>query len=238
MIIVSVDVETTGLADECEIVEVGAVVLDSKSKTVLAMHSDLLQVEKWSDEAERVHGISKAYCAIGHKNIDLYSMIEPYSPQLVVAHHAKFDKKFICEYWPQFANIKWLCTKDGLPHDKVNASSLRLSHLAADYNINLQYKHRALFDALTAGLIACEHDLESIMASKKFNVSVKYKGKPDFKSNKFKVVKQFLKDNGFRYDDYGWWTKDYVDESINNTLLKISNVSNWDVKSKEIDSTI
>ncbi len=239
MIFASIDVETTGLTEDCEIVEVGVVVIESSTKSILSIHSDILKVDKWSDSAAKVHGISKSHSDLGHSRIDLFAMIAQYDPKLIVAHNAIFDKKFVCKYWPQFGNIKWLCTKDGLKHDKVNATSLKLGHLASDYNIGMQYKHRAVFDALTAGLIACEHDLDNIFNSKNVRISVKYDGRPDFRSKKFNAVKQFLKDNGFRYTTVGgWWVKENADDCLRDKLTKIANVSNWKMKSEEIEVTI
>jgi DNA polymerase III alpha subunit (gram-positive type) len=236
MIIAGLDVETTGVNEDDEVVEVGAVVMDTNG-TIIYTYSEIFKTNRWSVEAEKIHGISRDISNIGraHSDIDLFNNVMRFSPFVVVAHNANYDRSMIIKYWNDFDSVQWLCTKDDLPHnDLIKVSSLRLGHLASDYGIINNYQHRALFDAITACQIAIKHDLQSIvddLSSSVERVSVTYFGKPDFSSDEFNKVKDFLKKNGFSWDKEKWY-KNKVSGNVVDKLLKISKVSNWIVTVK------
>ena len=234
MIIVGCDVESTGLRGS-EVVEGGVVVMDSTNKFLLSLHSDILKVGEWSNEAEKVHGISKAYSDIGRDKVDMWDLVKHYKPQAVVAHNAEFDKSMFSRYWPEFLNLPWICSQRDLPHKSVvnNVTSLRLNHIASDYGITNSYPHRAVFDALTSCLMACEHKLDELVNPniKKYNLAVRHKGKIDFKSKNFLSVKKFLKSNGFTWQD-PIWSNYRATEELYNKIKKITEVSNWVVEVK------
>lgn len=171
MIIVGIDTETTGLTDDKEIVEIGYAIIETDSGVLISSGSELFAVEKWSSEAEKIHHIPEWATKIASLNpsqIDLASRILPYKPTLIVAHYAISDYSLVCKHWPKLdkSNIKWLCSKEDLPHEKIipGVTSTRLMHLAVDYGITVHGWHRAMQDAETAARIAAKHDLKKIVA--------------------------------------------------------------------------
>lgn len=230
MIIVGNDTETTGVDTEVdEPIEVGLVVYDTDLGQFLALHSDLYQSSKWSDEAEAVHHISKPAMeqgfGIDHNPWDL---IKHYKPTVVVAHNAEFDKAIMTKRWPEFGKLPWICTKRDLPHEKVikHVSSTKLQHLAVDYSINPGTAHRALFDAMTCCMMAAKHDLELILnrcKEPKFSIRAWYSGRPDFSDKDFNLQKDYLKKAGFRWDGK-FWVKEWVPESMVKKYLTLATV--------------
>lgn len=166
MIIVAVDVETTGLnSDEDQIVEMGAVLYDIDAQRVLASFDKVYSVETWSDEAEACHKIPKNLADLMPSIVespDPWSIISGDLATYIVAHNAKHDYNFVTKIWPSFKNKPWLCTIQDLLHHEVvgKTNSMRLGHLCVDYGIQMGSWHQALADAEACAKLAAYHDLD------------------------------------------------------------------------------
>lgn len=219
MIILGVDVESTGLEDESEIVELGLVVMNSVDASVLAMHSDLFKTKSWSDEAEAIHHINKQSSDLGMDfGYNPWILVEKYKPEVIVAHNAEFDKGKVAKRWSEFNKLPWICTHRDLPHERFlpKVSSNKLQHLAVDYDIQPIKKHRAVFDALVCCEIAAKHDLDTVLKTvneTKYCVFAWFEGKPDYQDIKFLTHKDYLKKAGFRWDGDNW-VKSGIPESV------------------------
>ena len=241
MIIVGTDVETTGLGDDDEIVEFGAAVYDTSVGTFLACHSDLIKTSKWSAAAEAVHGIRQAAADLGRGgDLNPWTYVAPYKPKLALAHNAAFDRPRIIKRWPEFGTINWLCTYRDLPHEQVvgKAPCKKLQHLAVDYGIQIQYQHRALFDAMLCCLVAARHDLvkaSKLIGEPQFVVSAWHPGRPNFNDQSFITQKDYLKKAGFRWEG-GRWVKEAVRESqLSKYLALASNKPGWETEHRRTD---
>lgn len=172
-IIVGVDVETTGLGNEAEVVEVAYYVIDAQENTLIASGSDIFEPDVWDQNAEdaclNAHKISHRVTKIpGLKvgNYDLFSKVSAYNPTVIVAHNAKFDHRFFSKHWKGFCTIPWLCTMDDLDHSFfVKTSAKKLSYLALDYGFkfNVEDLHRAYTDAMLSAKIAALHSKHGLL---------------------------------------------------------------------------
>jgi DNA polymerase III epsilon subunit-like protein len=192
MIIVGVDVETTGLdSDGDEIVELGVVLFDVESGRVIAVFGKVFKVKKWGAEAAQCHQIpeeiSELMPLVGSEDIDPWDIVSGDLAKFVVAHNAPHDHAFVTKIWPSFLKKPWLCTQRDLKHKEFlpNVSSRRLGHLCVDYHIAMGSWHQAVADAEACARIAAKHDLDDA-----------YRRKLEPK---------------FRFITYGDWIKDVRD---------------------------
>lgn len=165
MFIVGVDLETTGLEETDEIVELGAVLFHVETQRVVLSYGKIFRVNDWSDDAAEVHKIphelSNMMGYVSDDLLDPWKVIGGHLADYVVAHNASHDHKFIKKVWPSFLEKPWLCTKSDLKHeDKIRrVASTRLGHLCVDYGIQLGGWHQALADAEACARLAAQHDL-------------------------------------------------------------------------------
>lgn len=241
MIILSADIEATGLEESSEIVELGLVVMDTTSKMILSMHSDLYKTSSWGDEAEAIHHIDRSSANLGlDKSVDPFTLITHYKPVVIVAHNVEYDKRLIVKSWPSFNKLPWICTHRDLPHEKFinRVSSNRLQHLAVDYELDAGRKHRALFDAILCAEIAAKHDLESILATlneKRLCVVAWFEGKPDFNDRDFQLQKEYLKKAGFKWSGDNW-VKSNIPESHVGKYVALATVKKgWKTRTMPVD---
>lgn len=176
MIIIGVDLETTGISEDenVEVVELGLVLFHVETKTILASMGKIYKAEKWSVEAAKFHGVSKESSDLmfgipSSEDEDPFEIINGNLADYVVAHNAEHDHKYIKELWPSFLKKPWLCTQRDLRHEDIlprKVRSRRLGHLCVDYGIKLDNWHRAQADAEACARIAAEHDLNAAYAYK------------------------------------------------------------------------
>jgi DNA polymerase III epsilon subunit-like protein len=168
MIIVGLDVETTGTGFGSEVVEIGWCVYATEEDAPLAGGHEIFVPKKWSLEAQRVHQISPKMVRVAGlraDDFDLWGRVAQYNPDAVVAHNAEFDHKFIRKHWKEFCNRPWICTLEDLRHELVLqhfrpwAYSKKIHLFAADYGIRYEQDdlHRAYTDAVLSCRIAAKH---------------------------------------------------------------------------------
>lgn len=175
--ILIIDTETTGLSpSENDVIEIAAILFNVKHKSVLQCFSTLLPCDtnkaihinkikpeatianfpfiKALDEKEPINicidpngrGIT-LYSETLHFNRILFEMVD--AAQLIVAHNAQFDKKFIeklsCGRY--LLNKKWICTKNDFKWP-VPLERKRLEDVCTAMGVVYTYAHRALEDCL------------------------------------------------------------------------------------------
>ena len=96
MIIIGVDVETTGLDKEKDqVVELGVVLYDTELGRVISSFGKIYKAEVWGEEAALCHQIPKATSdsmpLIGSEDIDPWEVVSGDMAKYVVAHNASHD---------------------------------------------------------------------------------------------------------------------------------------------------
>ncbi len=227
MIIVGLDVETTGISIGSEVVEIGWCVYTTEEDSPLAGGYEVFLPNKWNDAAAKVHQIShKMVSVAGIKadDFDLWSRIAPYNPDAVVAHNAEFDHKFIRKHWKEFCNRPWICTMSDLRHELIiprfrpHAYSKKIHLIAADYGIRYERDdlHRAYTDAVLSCKIAAKHFHQASPWGLRDLAIARLNAKMSGRLYKNVVIKgQFTEsldthafmDYGFIYEDKSWQKK-------------------------------
>ena len=201
-----IDTETTGLdPDEHHCLEVGAILFDVASRSVLAQQSFLLPVE--NNAAERINRIPA----------DVTRRPQPWQAALVwfqqllasadvlVAHNADFDRQWFGLGQLPAVNHPWLCSMNDIrwPADRLLRSRPSVRDLALAYEVPVWAAHRALTDCiyLAEVLSRCE-DLEQLLKEgmeprRLMRARVSYDDR------------HLARDAGFRWNDpiKGAWTR-------------------------------
>lgn len=181
MLIAAIDLETTGVHKEAEIIELGVCMVDSEQRVKIREISILFRPIVWderADAAEQVHRIPKEVAmkyGVDIGSVDIMAELK-YRPDVLVSHNAEFEKKLVKKYWPELNDLKWLCTLNDLDHSIFTKYSCRtLPHLVGDYGIDVRAHHRALDDARSCAHILLAHDVANAIAridAPKFDVYV------------------------------------------------------------------
>lgn len=202
MIIMVVDVETsTGaiidpLVDE--LCELGFVIANYHSKTILTQFSQLYKVNNWSKEAAAIHKIPEDVCQ--HQGNDPSSIAKldklfNFKIDYIIAHNAAYDKTVLSRYWPWISKQNWICSQQDFTHDSINVTSKRLNHIASDYGIIMPGAHRALRDCLVVLEMAYRNDIIKAWArknEKKYSIEA-YGGYQE-------GIPQKFKENGWKWN--------------------------------------
>ena len=151
MNILILDTETTGLDyenDNC--LEVGSILFNVQSRSVLAQQSFLLPVEK--NNAEKINNIPAAITILPQPLFEAIQYFESLVQvsDVLVAHNAEFDKKwFGRNHLPQIEK-QWICSMDDInwPVEKQLKSRPSVRDLALAYGVPVWNAHRALTDCI------------------------------------------------------------------------------------------
>jgi DNA polymerase III subunit epsilon len=148
-----VDTETTGLMHETDkIIELGVVVLE-----VDPANGDSIDVidayQGFEDpgcpippEATAINGITDA--DVAGKSLDderLRSMFT--GVDLVIAHNAGFDRRFVEKRLPLFESMRWACSQTQIDWGAEGIGSAKLNYIAFQYGFFYE-AHRAQTDCL------------------------------------------------------------------------------------------
>ena len=149
--ILILDTETTGLdneKDDC--LEVGSILFNVKSRSVLAQQSFLLPVE--NNQAEKINNIPAEITRLPQPLFEAIKYFESLVQvsDVIVAHNAEFDMKwFGFKKLPQIEK-PWICSMDDItwPSDRQLKTRPSVKDLALAYGIPVWNAHRALTDCI------------------------------------------------------------------------------------------
>ena len=146
-----IDVETTGLSNQDEIVELAISLFQFDTDT-----GEILKVkERYSSLREPsikipaqvidIHGISNQ--DVKNKSLDQSKIAEIINEaQALIAHNAQFDKRFVSQLFPQVEDKLWLCSMRGINWKGKGFESKGLEYLIKKHNISKLQTHRAQDD--------------------------------------------------------------------------------------------
>ena len=101
-----------------------------------------------SKDAAAIHGLTLADvkgCQLDEQRTRyLFS-----AANIVIAHNAPFDRRFIAQLYPDVVKKNWYCSMDGVAWKQKGHGSKGLRELARDYNLVSDQPHRGLEDAMT-----------------------------------------------------------------------------------------
>ena len=145
------DTETTGLDNENDdCLEVGSILFNVKTRSVLAQQSFLLPVE--NNNAEKINNIPSEITRLPQPLFEAIKYFESLVQvsDVIVAHNAEFDKKwFGLKKLPQIKK-KWICSMDDItwPSDRQLKPRPSVRDLALAYGVPVWNAHRALTDCI------------------------------------------------------------------------------------------
>ena len=219
MLVTVLDFETTGVdSGKDQILEIGAVVVDTRLKRMVTAFSQITAPIHPVDpniytEITPLTGLTEPLVSsfgieAGHAGEVLEAMIG-LSTNFICAHNAPFEKAFVERYWPSLAtNLVWLDTATDLelpPHYKGGHS---LGQLCYESHISNPFPHSALGDAMATALLLMSCDIEKTV--------------DNATATKVEVIamvsydnRQQAKDAGFRFDGNGKaWKKTIKEKDL------------------------
>ena len=149
--ILILDTETTGLDNENDdCLEVGSILFNVKSRSVLAQQSFLLPVE--INNAEKINNIPAEITRLPQPLSEAIKYFESLVrvSDVIVAHNAEFDMKwFGLNKLPQIEK-QWICSMDDItwPADRQLKTRPSVRDLALAYGVPVWNAHRALTDCI------------------------------------------------------------------------------------------
>ena len=169
MIVLGIDVETTGLdPNKDKIIEIGCKLYDFKKQMSLGELSFIVDpMEEYiiQPEAERLHGISKEIIdtyAVDYS--DTWNIVAEMARKAdaLMAHNAPFDRGFLEKISPVFNDKPWINTMVDIPYPP-EITTRKLTYIAADHGIVNPNAHRALDDVNTMIQVAKNYDINTIV---------------------------------------------------------------------------
>lgn len=176
MLLLGVDVETTGLDDGSDaIIELGMVLWDYQGSRPVRVYNELVSPigqKKVSEEITQITGIKQEdvdkYGIPPHHAASWFGEFES-EADFIVAHNAPFDRGFIDRHMKLCTRPEsekpWIDTRQDVPWRTTG--SRKLGYLAADHGFLNPFAHRALFDVLTMMRLMSQYDLDVIIERSK-----------------------------------------------------------------------
>lgn len=176
MKLVLMDTETTGLdVKEARVLELGYALWDTDRNCTLAAVNAYLHDATYpavSEEITSITGITQddmvqlSFDAKGELKA-FNHFVAKHNASFIVAHNANAYDRPVMEanmkrYGLVLPEVPWIDTMEDLPFDN-KISCRRLGHLAADHGFLNPFPHRALFDAMTMGVVLSRYPLEEII---------------------------------------------------------------------------
>jgi len=149
--ILILDTETTGLdSDKDDCLEVGSILFNVESRSVLAQQSFLLPVQH--NNAENINKIPAEITRLSQPLFEAIKYFESLVQvsDVIVAHNAEFDMKwFGLKKLPQIEK-QWICSMDDItwPADRQLKPRPSVRDLALAYGVPVWNAHRALTDCI------------------------------------------------------------------------------------------
>lgn len=221
-----VDVETTGLSHENdEIIELGMYKFEYSKETgkvyrVVDRFDELQEPSgPISDEITEITGITDEMVA--GKSIDADKVVDFVKDcQLIIAHNAGFDRKFMEAKFPIFVEKPWACTLEDIDWNAEGMRTKSLEFLA--FKMGFVYDaHRAAIDCLSGITLLSKALPKTGIQAMKSLLETARKEKMMVKAVKAPFAsKDALKDRGYRWngDEKVWWTMVLDKASVANEI--------------------
>lgn len=201
------DVETTGLKyDKHEIIELAMVpfqfTVDGRLLTIGPAFNELQEptVEPISTEISALTGITNEM--VKGQSIDADEVEKILNTaDIVIAHNAEFDRKFVEKNWPLFELKAWGCSQSDVLWAEEGVSGSKLEYIAVHYGFFYD-AHRAEMDC-RAGLEILSRQLP-VSGKTVLNALLEAARKPTFRiwaENAPFDFKDILKDRKYRWND-------------------------------------
>ena len=150
--ILILDTETTGLDNENDdCLEVGSILFNVRSRSVLAQQSFLLPVE--NNNAEKINNIPAEITRLPQPLFEAIKYFESLVQvsDVIVAHNAEFDKKWFGLKKLPHIEKQWICSMDDItwPSDRQLKNRPSVKDLALAYGVPVWNAHRALTDCIS-----------------------------------------------------------------------------------------
>jgi DNA polymerase III subunit epsilon len=148
-----VDTETTGLSNPDELIELAIILFTYNNASgeinkIDDLYTGLRQPNvPVSKGAENVHHITKQQLA-GCKLDDLKVKQLISVADIIIAHNAAFDYRFISQLYPEVNNNQWFCSMNGIKWGEKGHVSKSLEYLLKAYDISEEQSHRAMDDTM------------------------------------------------------------------------------------------
>lgn len=150
----AVNVETTGLSNKDEIIELAAVNFTFSKYNGHILHTGEHYVgmrqpkAKISKGAQRVHPVPGPRLA-GQRLDDerVKSLIA--AADLIVAHNASFDRRFMINLYPEISSKPWYCSMYGIGWHSLGHDSRELQHILRDLDVSNDRVDRSFDDAMS-----------------------------------------------------------------------------------------
>lgn len=182
MLIAGIDLETTGLSPENDVItEVGVVLWDWDLKSPVLFYNSFIKTGRLvSEDITKLTGITTEMCdKYGYEEETVINELEKFilKADYLCAHNAPFDKSFLCSLYSRngkkFKDSPIIDTSVDVPFPE-SITTKKLTHLAAEHGFVNPFTHRAVTDVLTMLQILSKYDMDQIIASATTpNVSVK-----------------------------------------------------------------
>ncbi|MFW5986511.1 MAG: exonuclease domain-containing protein [Halanaerobiales bacterium] len=150
-----VDVETTGLEHNDEIVELAIILFSFDYRTgklieVLDEYTGLREPKvPIHPRARSVHGLDRSQLAGKSLNRNRVQILIS-EADFLIAHNASFDRRFVSKLFPEAKDKTWLCSMSGISWKSRGFDSRGLQNLLRDHNVKPERAHRALSDVRSA----------------------------------------------------------------------------------------
>ncbi len=177
MLIIGIDIETTGLnADKDAIIEFAAVLWDTRKNVPMKIVSELIY-----DNINKII-LSKVITdltSLDTKDLEKYgSNLEIVKEQFInllsltnvccVHNGIHFDRQFIENSFDKTSlpTIQWIDTSFDIPYPE-SIKTRKLDYLCYEHGFSPLFKHRALFDVFSMLKILSQYDYEEILHNSK-----------------------------------------------------------------------
>lgn len=208
-----VDLETTGIDSEVDkIIELGWVEFSYSQNDdlkILNMQSALEDPGvPLTPEIQKITGINDQMLAGQKIDWSLFATALE-SADIVIAHNAEFDKKFLEKVEElDFSSVQWGCSMKHIDWAAHGFKTRALNYLAADHGFVNSFAHRALFDCATTLRLIGPY-LQELEARSRMKQYCIYATSAPF------AVKDKLKENQYRWNpEKRVWYKEVMEDGI------------------------
>lgn len=146
-----VDVETTGLNDIDEVIELAMILFrfSKRSGKIFEITDEYHGLREPTadidDGAFKLHGLT--IDNLKGKNLDKELITKLFEKaDIIIAHNANFDRKFLTKLFPMVYWRQWYCTMNGIPWVNKGIKTKKLYDILKNHNIKIKQEHSAVSD--------------------------------------------------------------------------------------------